>query len=310
MTYTKSQKALIASFCVSVFSLAIKMTGYFLTGSNMVLSDALESIVHILAVGFVVYGVSLSMKPADEKHLYGHERIEFLTVGIEGTVIVLAAVMILVEAVSHIVHGYVIQHITAGIIIMGTAGVMNTILGIYLIRTGRREKNMMVTSNGKHTLTDVWTTGGVAVTLFVISLTGWVLLDAIVSFGIAFYIMFVGSRLIRYAYDGIMDRKNQEVDEKIRDILDHSMPGHIRGYHNLRHRTTGNTSWIEFHLEFNGDIKLRNAHDDATLLERRIMDAIDGDAVVTIHLEPEETHEQAHKILKGANKNRPLNEFT
>src|SRR5699024_5613201 len=127
---------------VSLVSLCAKSGAFFFTQSTTALSDALESIVHILAVSFVYYGFLLCSKPADEKHLYGHERVEFLSVGIEGAVIILAGCTIIYQSVSHYLYGHAITNIIEGAALLAIAGGANFILGRYLMKVGRRENNM------------------------------------------------------------------------------------------------------------------------------------------------------------------------
>ncbi len=309
MNSSRSKFALRISLLVSVLSLLAKSGGFYITQSTTALSDALESVIHILAVAFVYYGLTLSAKPADDKHLYGHERVEFLSVGIEGAVILLAGITIIYESVSHYLYGHVVQNIDLGIFAMSAAAIINFILGTYLVKTGRRENNMMVVSNGKHTLTDVWTSVGVVATLVIIRFTGWMLLDSLVGIALALYIMYQGFQLLKYSVDGIMDSKNPEVDRAIRKVLDGELPGSMTDYHNLRHRTTGQTTWIELHALFEKEVNLKKAHEDATLLERELINAIRGDVIVTIHLEPEGIHEEAHHFLRDADQDRPLEDY-
>ncbi len=309
MSVSPPKKALRISLIVSAISLSIKTTAFFLTSSTAALSDAAESIVHILSVAFVYYGFIVSMKPADEKHLYGHERVEFLSVGIEGLVIIGAGILIIYESIQHLLYGHLLQNIWWGVFLLGTAGIINLTLGTYLVRVGRSENNMIVISNGKHTLTDVWTTFGAVATLLIINFTGWVLLDALVGLGIGLYIIFEAYKLLRYAVDGIMDRRDPEVDNIIRGHLQKSLPGTMTGWHNLRHRRAGHTTWIELHALFKKGIDLKTAHSDATKLERDLIDALEGDVIVTIHLEPEGIHDEVHKDLKDVDQKRPLDEY-
>ena len=304
----QTRRALIVSFTVSIFILVVKLSAYFLTQSTAALSDALESVVHVLAVGFAYYGLRLSDKPADEQHLYGHERIEFLSVGVEGTVILLAGISIIYQSVYNFMFGYELHELYTGMWLMIGAAIINLVLGIYILKTGQKWNNAIVISNGKHTLTDVWTSAGVVVTLLVVSLTGWKVLDTLVGILFAAYIMYQGGELISYAVHGIMDRRDPEINKKLLEVLE-QRPGSISEYHNLRHRTTGETTWIEFHALFEDKISLDKAHYDATLLERKIMDALPGNAVVTIHLEPRESHEESHKVLKKSNINKNLDDF-
>jgi cation diffusion facilitator family transporter len=309
MDNSPAKTALRISLAVSLLSLGLKVSGFWITGSNTALSDAAESIIHILAVGFVYYGLILSTKPADEKHLYGHERVEFISVGIEGTVIILAGITIIYQSIENYINGYNLANLVSGIYLIGGAGVVNLILGTYLMRVGRRENNMMVISNGKHTLTDVWTSAGAVATLIIIKFTDFRILDSLVAGALAFYIMYEGFKLIRYSVDGLMDSKNPETDAQIRSTLSESLPGAMTNIHNLRHRSAGHTTWIELHSIFEKGIDLKKAHDDATILERKLIDAIEGDVIVTIHLEPDGSHRKAHEQLEEADQQRPLDDF-
>jgi cation diffusion facilitator family transporter len=304
-----SKRAISISLGVSFLSFMLKAAGYLITDSNTVLSDLAESVVHLLAVSFAMYGVYLRSKPADEKHQYGHERIGLLTVGAEGTVIVIAGLTIIYQSVHNLIFGVGIERIIDGIAFIGAAAIINLLLGLYLIKTGRKERNMIVISNGKHTLTDVYTSGGVVLTLLLIHITGWMILDAVVAIAVALFIMYEGKKLIKYSFDGIMDSVDPETDRIIRKVLKGEMPPHIRDWHNLRHRTTGNLTWIELHLLFDKDIDLQTAHDEATVLEKELMRALEGDVVVTIHLEPEQTHSRSHQVLQGLQKNKDLEDL-
>ncbi len=305
----KAKTALRISLLVSALSLCAKAGGFFLTQSTTALSDAVESVIHILAVAFVYYGFLLSTKPADDKHLYGHERVEFLTVGIEGGVIMLAGLTIIYESTGNLIYGHTLQNIGWGIGLLAAAGIINFALGRYLVNIGRKEQNMMVISNGKHTLTDVWTSMGAVATLVVVNFTGWIILDAIVGLALALYIMYEGFKLLRYSVDGLMDRKNPKADQAIKEALNNTLPGAMISYHNLRHRTTGSTTWVELHAIFERGIDLKTAHDDATILEKELINAIQGDVIVTIHLEPEGSHREEHQSLEDADQRRPLDDF-
>ena len=294
---------------VSFGLLVIKSSGFIVTNSTTALSDAAESFIHVLAVAFVYYGFLLSNKPADDKHLYGHERVEFLSVGVEGAVILIAGITIIYQSVHTYLTGYNLQELTTGIYLLGGAAVINFFLGRYLMKVGRRENNMMVISNARHTLTDVWTSLGVVVTLLIIKVTGWEALDSIVGVGLALFIMYEGFKLLKYSIDGLMDSRDPMRDQKIRNILEEELPGSMIQIHNLRHRTTGNTTWIELHALFEKGVSLKQAHEDATILERRLIDGVRGDVIVTIHLEPEGHHEEVHKTLREADQERPFEDF-
>ncbi|SHF21545.1 cation diffusion facilitator family transporter [Fodinibius roseus] len=309
MKSSPAKTALRISLVVSAVSLGLKLSGFWITGSTTAMSDAAESVIHLLAVSFVYYGLLLSTKPADEKHLYGHERVEFLSVGIEGAVIILAGITIIYQSIDNYLYGHDLTELMSGVYLIGGAGLINLVLGSYLVKTGRRENNMIVVSNGKHTLTDVWTSAGAVATLLIIRFTDFILLDSIVAGLLSFYIMYEGFKLLRYSVDGLMDSRNPWIDQRVRNMLSKELPGSMQSVHNLRHRTTGNTTWVELHAVFKKDINLEAAHNDATLLEKRLINAVKGDVIVTIHLEPEGHHEEVHDTLKDADQDRPLEDF-
>lgn len=304
------KKALIISLIVSTISFSVKMAAFIVTGSTAALSDVAESVVHIFAVMFVVYGYYLSLKPADDDHHYGHERVEFLSVGAEGAIIIVAGITIIYQAVQSAIFGIEILNMGTGIILLVVAALINLVLGGYILRVGRKHNNMIAVSNGKHTLTDVWTSGGVVIALILIHYTGWLFIDVVVSLMMASYIMYEGYKLLRFSVRGLMDTRNPEVDKALVRVLKNDLPEGVIDWHRLRHRTSGNTTWIEFHLVFKDDINLKKAHDKATILERKLIDALKTDAVITIHLEPDEAHDESHTILRGANKKKGLDEFT
>ena len=303
------KKALIISLVVSSISLSVKIGAFIITGSTAALSDAAESVVHFFAVMFVVYGYYLSIKPPDDDHHYGHERVEFLSVGAEGAIIIVAGLTIIYHAVMSAITGIEITNMDAGIVMLIVAALINLALGSYVVRVGRKHNNMIAISNGKHTLTDVWTSGGVVTALVLIHFTGWLFLDVVVSFIMAAYIMFEGYKLLRYSVLGLMDTRDENVDAALINVLENNLPASVKGWHHLRHRTSGSTTWVELHLVLDDEIILKDAHYEATKVERRLIDALKTDAIITIHLEPDEHHDEAHNLLDGANKSKDLDEF-
>lgn len=303
------KRALLISLSVSAISLSLKIGAFFITGSSAALSDSMESVVHLFAVAFVVYGYYLSLKPPDEDHHYGHERIGLLSVGAEGTIIIVAGITIIYYAIQSLVTGIEIHNMGTGLFMLIAAALVNLVLGSYVLRVGKKHGSMIAISNGKHTLTDVWTSSGVVFALVVIHYTGWLYIDVIVSFLMAGFISYEGWKLLNYSVRGIMDERDPEVDTALRAELEKDLPETITGWHHLRHRTIGNTTWVELHLILEKDISLHRAHADATLLERRLIDALKTDAVITMHLEPEDADRHHESLLKGANKNKDLDEF-
>ena len=164
--------AMLVSLAVSFLMLAGKVTAYMLTGSAAIFSDAAESVVHILATSFVAYSLWYAIKPADERHPYGHGKMAYISTGFEGGLILLASVTILASAVAALVRGPELRDLETGLLLIGGAACINLALGLYLIWTGRRHHSLVLVSNGRHVLSDMWTSTGVIVGVGLVWLTG------------------------------------------------------------------------------------------------------------------------------------------
>ncbi|MBI3469597.1 MAG: cation transporter [Planctomycetes bacterium] len=283
------------SLGIGVAMFFAKTTAYLLTGSAAILSDAAESVVHVVAVGFAAYSLWLSQQPPDRNHLYGHEKVGFFSAGFEGAMIVLAALFIIYESVRKWIVGLDIQNLEVGTLFVAGAAAVNGLLGWYLVRIGNRERSLVLVANGKHVLTDCVTSVGVIVALVLVWLTGVREFDPILAIAIALQILWSGGNLIRQAFRGLMDESSPEIDRVLRVILDAWAVESAGQYHGLRHRSVGNKLWIEMHLLFPGRLDLETVHAAATKLEDQIERELAGTQVVlTTHLEPLEQHEAHH----------------
>src|SRR5262249_52023932 len=166
---------------VGVLMLLMKIYAFVITGSSAILSDAAESIVHLLAVGFAAYSLHLSLKPADESHRYGHDRISFFSAGFEGGMIILAAIYIIYEAIHKWIIGLQLENVGVGAVFTAMASIINAGLGWYLVRQGKRHHSLVLEANGKHVLTDSWTSFGVIFGLILVMLTGWLPFDPLLA---------------------------------------------------------------------------------------------------------------------------------
>jgi len=271
-----------------------KMAAYFLTGSSAILADAAESVVHVVAVAFAAFSLRLSNKPAAPTFLYGFERIAFFSAGFEGAMIVLAAVAILISAIHSWLGGLELEHLGVGALLVLAAAVLNGGLGWYLIRTGRRAHSLILEANGKHVLTDSWTSFGVIVGLLLVMLTGWKPFDPLIAVAVALNILWSGGHLIWRSAQGLLDYSDPSAGREIRDKLDAICADLNLKYHGLRFRTTGYRQLIEIHLLFPSKTDLREAHRLATVVEERLPSALTIPAEVITHLESEEDHEEVH----------------
>ena len=285
------------SFAVGFFMLLMKIYAFIITGSTAILSDAAESIVHVFAVSFATYSFKLSMKPADKTHMYGHDRISFFSAGFEGGMIVLAALYIIYEAIHKWLVGLALENLGTGTIFTALATVINGGLGWYLVKQGKKYHSLVLEANGKHVLTDSWTSLGVIIGLILTMITGWLPFDPILAILVALNILWTGGKLIRRSVGGLMDESSPEVDKRLRMILQGETEKYQIQFHGLRHRNAGNRMLIEFHLLFHGNVSVSLAHEQATKIEREITKAFPMRVEVLSHLEPLEEHDEIHKKL-------------
>jgi cation diffusion facilitator family transporter len=286
--------AMRLSVAIGVFMLAGKTFAYFLTGSSAILSDAAESVVHVVAVAFAAFSLRLSARPAAPDHLYGYEKISFFSAGFEGAMIVLAAIAIIVTAVWEWLAGLHLENLGAGTLLTLAAALLNAGLGWYLVSTGRRTHSIILEANGKHVLTDSWTSFGVIFGLVLVIVTGWRPFDPIVAIAAALNILWSGGHLIWRSAQGLLDYSDPKIGQDIRAKLDAICLEIGVNYHAVRFRTTGYRQLIEVHLLFPRDTPLGEAHRLATTVEQRLPRELAVPAEVITHLESEEDHEQVH----------------
>ena len=294
-SFDDQKRMMNISLAVAVVLLGAKVTAAVVTRSSAIYSDAAESVVHLLAVGFAAWALRLAHKPADETHHFGHDKVAFLSAGFEGAMISAAAVLILYEAVRQFVFGVSLSHLAFGAAVTGAAAVMNLVLGLSLIRVGKKSGSPLLRANGLHVLTDVWSSGAVLVALALIYFTKWVWWDPIAAVLAALNILRVGFKLIRESLGGLLDETDPKVEREIHALLDREVGRRGLSYHNLRHRHSGRTHWVEFHLVFEDALTVGEAHEAATEIEASIAELLHPDGRVISHLEPKSAEHQEER---------------
>lgn len=289
--------AMRLSLAVGALMLVGKSYAYLITNSSAIFSDAAESVIHVLAVGFAAFSLSLSFKPADRDHPYGHDKISFFSAGIEGGLIVTAALFIIVESTTKWLSGLRIENLGYGTMVVAGASAVNAVLGLYLVWKGKKHNSLILVANGKHVLTDSWTSLGVVGGLFLVILTGWLPFDPILAIAVALNILWSGGKLVRLSIGGLMDEVDPVIDKRLREILDEETKRRSLMYHELRHRTSGNTVWIDFHLLFPSGTSIDAAHEQATEIEASLHRQLHNACMITTHLEPNDDHEGKHRML-------------
>ncbi|MBK9099176.1 MAG: cation transporter [bacterium] len=264
------KKAAYISLAVGIGMFITKMTAYFITGSVAIFSDAAESVVHVAATGMALFSIILSSKPADKTHLYGHGNVEYFSAGVEGFLILLAAGVIIFTAIGDIIAGPTLESLSVGVIFISAAGVVNLGLGFYLIRTGKKTNSITLVADGKHVLTDAYTSIGVLVGVILVMITGYVLLDPILAIIVALNIVFTGYKLIRESVGGLMLETNPEMLKKISDKLISMKKDYWIDIHELRYWQSGDRTFIDFHLILPYYFTIEQSHKEEKIIDEEL----------------------------------------
>lgn len=293
--------ALSLSLAVAGVVFGLKWLAYMLTGSVALYSDALESIVNIVAAGTALIAAHISRRPADDNHPYGHTKAEYFSAVLEGVLIVLAAAAIVREAWPRLFAPQPIAGLGAGLLTALGASGTNTALGWFLIRSGREARSPAVVANGLHILTDVLTSVGVVLGIGLAWLSGWWVLDPLLAMAVAINILWVGWRLVRDSIGGLMDESASETElAEIRSALNYALEGlaaegRVLEIHDLRTRRAGPRTFVEFHLVVPGQTSVELAHQICDRLENALQASLAG-VTTTIHVEPD--HKAKHSTFR------------
>lgn len=274
------------SVLLSVVLLVSKLIAYNLTGSAAVLSDALESIVNVFASGFALFSVALSSRPPDESHPYGHGKVEFFSAGFEGALIVAAALAIFWTAVPRIFFPEPIGQISQGLLWVCGAGAVNALMGLYLQHVGRGSQSMALVADGKHLLSDAYTSAGVVLGMILVWLTQWYVLDALIACVIALHIVVMGWQLLREAIARLMDEAEPEFLQQIVDTLQTARQPFWIDLHQLRAWRSGARHHVDFHLTLPRYWDLERCHQVAEEVEQLIHSTQVSHGDVIMHLDP------------------------
>lgn len=280
------------SLAVSVVVLAMKFAAYWFTGSVALYSDALETIINVVAAGGALVAIWFSEQPPDANHPYGHYKAEYLSAIVEGALVLATAFLIAHEAWMGFEHPHAPDAPILGLLLNGAAGVVNLFWALLLVRKGKRWKSPALVAGGRHVMTDVWTTVGVLIGFALVPLTGRLWIDPLVAGLVALNILWTGYGVIRESVGGLMDEvADPEVVADLRRIIGEQAEGALEA-HDVRTRTAGVMTFIEFHLVVPGHMAVQDAHAICDRIEHALHDRV-GAAVINIHVEPE--HKAKHR---------------
>lgn len=294
-TIRLSTIAMGASLFVALIMLVGKFSAYHLTGSAAILSDAAESVVHIIATGLAAFSLWYASIPADGNHPYGHGKIAYFSAGFEGALILVASITVISFGLNGLVYGVELRQLDLGLLITGVLAVINLGLGLFLIHAGKQSNQLILIANGKHVLTDMWTSGGVVVGVGLVYLTGITWLDPLMAVIVGINILFSAVHLMKSAVQGLLDEADAAHTKSLLTCLNAAVEKEIlSGFHQLRHRASDSVMWVEVHFLLPDAMSNADAHYNATLVEDEIK-ALFSDYVVqiTTHIEPE-SHDAAH----------------
>lgn len=274
------------SVLVSALLLGVKYVAYRLTGSTAILSDALESIVNVVAAVFAVGGLIFAGRPADRSHPYGHGKIEFFSATFEGGLISFAAILIMYQGVHALIVGTEVSSIDIGLLLTIGAGLANAALGWFLLHVGQRQQSMTLVADGHHVLSDFWTSLGVVIGLGLVRVTGWPWFDPLVAVLFGANLAWTGFRLVRKSAGGLLDEEDSGLLEKLVGAINESLtPGIIR-VHYLRAIRSGRFTHADAHLVVPEFWTVDRAHDAADGFERRMLASLAFDGELVFHTDP------------------------
>ncbi len=266
--------------------MAVKFYAWHITRSSAILSDALESIINVAASAFALFSLAVASKPPDESHPYGHGKIEYFSAGFEGALIILASIGIFSAGIQHLVNPRQLNRLEEGFLLLVGASVANLLLSALLIGVGKRNRSLALVADGRHVLTDVYTSGGVLAGLFLFEFTGWLWLDGAIACIVGANILVTGTKLVAQSCAGLMDKAEPALLKEISDLLITNRKDIHIDIHQLRAWRSGNLVHIDFHLILPRDFALEFAHRESKELEKIIRDYFEGMASVMIHLDP------------------------
>jgi cation diffusion facilitator family transporter len=287
----------LLSIATSIVTLALKFGAYFLTGSVGLLSDALEAFVN-LAAGLVALGaITIAEQPADDRHTYGYDKAEYFSSGVEGILILVAAISILIAATQRFMHPAPVENIAPGIVVGLLAAAMNFFAANMMMKVAKKHDSITIEADARHLMTDVWTTAGVLAGLLVIMIVPeWQVLDPIIAIAVAVHIIFTGIGLLRRTTHGLMDAALPHDElRRTQEVIRANLPA-TASFHDLRTRKAGARRFIEFHMLVPGAMSVMDSHSLCDRVEEALGNELPK-VRVTIHVEPAET-ERPHAPVR------------
>ena len=274
------------SIAAAIATIGLKGLAYLLTGSVGLLSDAMESLVNLVAALLAFYLLTIAERPPDDEHAYGHTKAEYFSSAAEGALILLAAYSIASAALERIAHPQPLENVGVGLVVSLGASAINFGVARVLLQAGKRANSITLEADAHHLMTDVWTSAGVIAGIFAVSLTGWLILDPLIALAVAANIIWSGIQLMRRSALGLLDSAiPQRERDKIVEVLDRFTPQGVAS-HSLLTRQAGQRRFISVHILVPGKWTVQRGHNMLEQVERDIRGALPGPTTILTHLEP------------------------
>lgn len=282
----RKQRLILLSFVASIALTGLKFFAYYITDSNAILSDALESIINVIASGFAFYSIYLSAQPKDQNHPYGHGKIEFFSAGFEGALIMIASLFIVIEAVKRIMEPSPIQNLAQGSLFIIVTIIINMLIGYKLVEEGRRSNSLALTADGRHLMSDSISSIVLIVSVGLIMLTGQVWIDSAASLLFGLFLAYSGFQLVSKSVAGLMDATDELILEKVVQSLRDNRKEHWIDVHNLRVQQYGSDLHIDCHLTLPYYWELQKAHEAIHEFENVLKENHTGETEIFVHADP------------------------
>jgi cation diffusion facilitator family transporter len=274
------------SIGAALATVGLKAVAYLLTGSVGQLSDAAESSANFVAAVGAFWALSAAARPPDEEHAFGHTKAEFFSSALEGALVLAAAAFIAATALGRLFDPQPLENLGPGLAVSVVAAALNGVVGLVLLRAGGRLRSAALRADGRHLLTDVWTTAGVVAGVLLVGTTGWLVLDPLIALLVAANIVWIGVRILNEAAHGLLDTALPPEDLAVVEAVQerHWEEAGVR-FHALRTRSAGARRFVSMHVLVPGSWTVRRGHDLSEELEREIVEALPM-TTVFVHLEP------------------------
>lgn len=282
----EQRRIIIVSLLTGIFLMLAKFVAFLITNSNAILTDAAESIVNVIASGFAFYSIYLTARPKDENHPYGHGKVEYFSVFLEGGLIFIAGLLIVGKATYNFFSPTPIENLIEGVWIIAFTSVINFSLGTYMIKRGKALNSLTIEADGKHLQTDAFSTVGLILGLLLIYFTGIQQLDIVISLALGAYIIYSGYRLLRKSIGGLMDESDFELIQQIASVLQSNRHDEWIDVHNLRVQRYGSELHVDCHVTLPNYFDLNKVHNEFLKIDQLINSHIEVNTELFIHADP------------------------